>query len=70
MSTRGYTILGWIVWQLGQWFARRKMRQNRGKLAANHPRQDLPGKPAEHCVAPRRHDFSVPRLRTLYAIRD
>jgi hypothetical protein len=34
VSTRGYTLLGWIVWRLGTWLARRKVRQNRGRLAA------------------------------------
>ena len=34
MSTRGYTILGWLVWQVGSRVARRKMAQNRAKLGA------------------------------------
>lgn len=33
MSSR-YTLLGWVVWHLAKWFARRKARQNRGRLAA------------------------------------
>ncbi|HEY1358747.1 MAG TPA: hypothetical protein VGF21_10615 [Thermoleophilaceae bacterium] len=34
MTTRGYTVLGWIVWQLGSRLAKQKMGQNRGKLGA------------------------------------
>ena len=34
MTTRGYTILGWIVWQIGSRVAKRKMAQNRVKLGA------------------------------------
>ncbi len=34
MTTRGYTVLGWIVWQVGSRVARRKMAQNRVKLGA------------------------------------
>lgn len=34
MTHRGYTILGWIVWQLGSRVAKRKMAQNRAKLGA------------------------------------
>jgi hypothetical protein len=34
MNTRGYTIIGWAVWQIGQRVAKRKMAQNRGKLGA------------------------------------
>lgn len=34
MSTRGYTVLGWFVWQVGSRVARRKMAQNRAKLGA------------------------------------
>jgi sulfite exporter TauE/SafE len=33
-STRGYTVLGWIVWQIGSRVARKKMAQNRVKLGA------------------------------------
>lgn len=33
-TTRGYTILGWAVWQIGSRVARRKMAQNRAKLGA------------------------------------
>ena len=34
MTTRGYTVLGWIVWQLGSRLAKWKMGQNRLKLGA------------------------------------
>jgi len=34
MTTRGYTVLGWIVWQIGSRVAKRKMTQNRVKLGA------------------------------------
>lgn len=34
MTHRGYTILGWLVWQLGSRVAKRKMAQNRVKLGA------------------------------------
>jgi hypothetical protein len=34
MTTRGYTVLGWIVWQIGSRVAKRKMAQNRAKLGA------------------------------------
>jgi hypothetical protein len=34
MTTRGYTVLGWIVWQLGSRVARWKMAENRFKLGA------------------------------------
>jgi hypothetical protein len=34
MTTRGYTVLGWIVWQIGSRIAKRKMAQNRVKLGA------------------------------------
>jgi hypothetical protein len=34
MTTRGYTILGWLVWQLGSRVAKWKMAQNRVKLGA------------------------------------
>ena len=34
MSTRGYTVLGWIVWQIGSRVAKRKLAQNRAKLGA------------------------------------
>jgi len=34
MTTRGYTFLGWIVWQLGSRLAKRQMAENRVKLGA------------------------------------
>jgi hypothetical protein len=34
MTTRGYTILGWLVWQVASRVAKRKMAQNRLKLGA------------------------------------
>ena len=34
MSTRGYTVLGWVVWQIGSRVAKRKIAQNRAKLGA------------------------------------
>ncbi|MBD0281992.1 MAG: hypothetical protein ICV69_07340 [Thermoleophilaceae bacterium] len=34
MRTRGYTVLGWVVWQLGRWVVKRKLTQNRAKLGA------------------------------------
>jgi len=34
MGTKGYTVLGWAVWQIGSRVARRKMAQNRVKLGA------------------------------------
>jgi hypothetical protein len=34
MRSSGYTVLGWIVWQLGSRVAKRKMSQNRAKLGA------------------------------------
>jgi hypothetical protein len=34
MRSSGYTVLGWIVWQLGSRVAKRRMAQNRVKLGA------------------------------------
>ncbi len=34
MNSKSYTLLGWIVWQLGSRIAKRKMAQNRAKLGA------------------------------------
>ena len=34
MSSRGYTILGWIVWQIASRVAKRKLAQNRAKVGA------------------------------------
>jgi hypothetical protein len=32
MSHRGYTVLGWAVWQIASRIAKRKLVQNRVKL--------------------------------------
>jgi hypothetical protein len=34
MTTRSYTILGWLVWQTGSRLAKLKIAQNRVKLGA------------------------------------
>jgi hypothetical protein len=34
MTTRSYTVLGWIVWQIGSRVAKRKIAENRVKLGA------------------------------------
>jgi len=34
MSTKGYTVLGWITWQVATRLAKRKMSQNKAKLGA------------------------------------
>jgi hypothetical protein len=34
VSTRGYTVLGWAVWQIASRVAKRKLQQNRMKLGA------------------------------------
>ncbi len=34
MTTRGYTVLGWLAWQVITRVARRKMAQNKVKLGA------------------------------------
>jgi hypothetical protein len=34
MTTKGYTLLGWLVWQIASRVARRKMADNRVKLGA------------------------------------
>jgi hypothetical protein len=34
MSTKGYTVLGWLVWQIGSRLAKLWMAQNRVKLGA------------------------------------
>jgi hypothetical protein len=34
MNTKGYTILGWIVWQIGSRVAKKKIAQNRVKIGA------------------------------------
>ena len=32
--TKGYTVLGWVVWQIASRVAKRKIHQNRVKLGA------------------------------------
>ena len=34
MSSKGYTVLGWIVWQIASRVAKRKIAQNRVKIGA------------------------------------
>jgi len=34
MSAKGYTFLGWVVWQLGSRIVKYKVAQNRAKLGA------------------------------------
>jgi hypothetical protein len=34
IGTRGYTVLGWVVWQIASRVARRKIQQNRVKIGA------------------------------------
>jgi hypothetical protein len=34
VSTRAYTALGWVVWQVGKRVVRRKLAHNRAKAAA------------------------------------
>jgi sulfite exporter TauE/SafE len=34
MNSKSYTLLGWIVWQIGSRVAKRRMAQNRAKLGA------------------------------------
>ena len=34
MSSRGYTVLGWAVWQVAKLLAKQKMEQNRVKIGA------------------------------------
>jgi hypothetical protein len=34
MATKGYTVLGWAVWQVATRVAKRKMGQNKVKLGA------------------------------------
>jgi hypothetical protein len=34
MNTKGYTVLGWVVWQVVSRVAKRKVRQNRTKVGA------------------------------------
>jgi hypothetical protein len=34
VSSKGYTVLGWVVWQIASRVAKRKIAQNRMKLGA------------------------------------
>jgi hypothetical protein len=34
MSSKGYTVLGWVVWQIASRVAKRKVAENRVKLGA------------------------------------
>jgi hypothetical protein len=34
MNSKGYTVLGWVVWQVVSRVAKRKIRQNRAKVGA------------------------------------
>jgi hypothetical protein len=34
MSSKGYTVLGWITWQIATRVAKRKMSQNKAKIGA------------------------------------
>lgn len=34
MSSKGYTVLGWIVWQVASRVVKRKISQNRAKVGA------------------------------------
>jgi hypothetical protein len=34
MGSKGYTVLGWVVWQVATRVAKRKMAQNKVKLGA------------------------------------
>ena len=34
MNSKGYTVLGWAVWQIASRVARRKIQQNRVKIGA------------------------------------
>ena len=34
MSTKGYTFLGWIVWQLGSRLMKRQISEHRVKIGA------------------------------------
>ena len=34
MSSKGYTVLGWVVWQIASRVAKRKIQQNQVKLGA------------------------------------
>ena len=34
MGSKGYTVLGWLVWQIARRVAKRKMAHNKFKLGA------------------------------------
>ena len=34
MNSKGYTVLGWVVWQVASRVAKRKINQNRTKIGA------------------------------------
>ena len=34
MGSKGYTVLGWLVWQVARRVAKRKMAQNKVKVGA------------------------------------
>ncbi|MDQ3933993.1 MAG: hypothetical protein M3340_05110 [Actinomycetota bacterium] len=34
MTSKSYTVLGWLVWQIASRVAKRKVRQNRAKVGA------------------------------------
>jgi len=34
MTTKGYTFIGWVVWQLGSRLMKRQIAQNQAKLGA------------------------------------
>jgi hypothetical protein len=34
MTTKGYTVLGWLVWQVASRVAKRKIAKNRVKIGA------------------------------------
>jgi hypothetical protein len=34
MSTKGYTVIGWVVWQIASRVAKKKIARNRVKIGA------------------------------------
>jgi hypothetical protein len=34
VNSKGYTVLGWVVWQIASRVAKRKVQQNRVKIGA------------------------------------
>jgi hypothetical protein len=34
VSSKGYTVLGWVVWQIGSRVAKKKIAQSRSKIGA------------------------------------